>query len=148
MLYGEVNGFHFFGMGPEVQIEALEGVPSEAKDNDTAGFAKYTRERKVKVTVPQLEKHPQTGLVTPDFHILLQVTNRAGLYPIRRYKRIIFSYIHEDRPVSHRKIPETAGEAYQMYGNIDVTRPRVNYSQPVNYTPCNWWGGRAKETKK
>ncbi|KAJ5364526.1 uncharacterized protein N7496_010239 [Penicillium cataractarum] len=145
MLYGDVNGFHFFGMGPEVQIETLEGIPSDVKEGDIAGFAAYTRARKVKVTVPQIEKHPQTGLFTPDFHILLQVTNRAGPYPIRRYKRIIFSYIQEDKPVPHRKIPESANEAYRMYGNIDVTRPRVDYSQPLNYTPCNWWGWKVKK---
>ncbi|OOQ86147.1 hypothetical protein PEBR_24531 [Penicillium brasilianum] len=148
ILYGDVNGFHSFGMGPEVQLEALDGVVSDTKGGDTAGFPTHTRAQKVKVMVPQLEKHPQTGLVTPDFHILLEVTNRAGIYPIRRYKRIIFSYIREDKPASLKKIPESASDAYQMYGIIDVARPRVDYSQPLNYTPCNWWGGRPKETKK
>jgi hypothetical protein len=148
MLYGDVNGFHFFGMGPEVNIEALEGVPSDIREGDNVGFARVTRALKIAVTVPGIEKHPQTGLLTPDFHILLQVTNRAGPYPIRRYKRVILSYIREGTSESLKKIPESAGEAYRLYGNIDAGKPRVDYSQPPNYTPCNWWGGKSKETKK
>jgi hypothetical protein len=148
MLYGDVNGFHLFGKGPEVKIEPLEDIPLNTEKGDTAGFAVYTRARKIKVTVPQVEKHPQTGIVTPDFHVLLQVTNRAGPYPIRRYKRVIFSYVHEGTSASPRKVFESAGKAYQLYGNIDVAKPRVDYSQPLNYTPCNWWGGKAKEKKK
>jgi hypothetical protein len=148
MLYGDVNGFHLFGKGPEVKIEPLEDIPLNTEKGDTAGFAVYTRARKIKVTVPQVEKHPQTGIVTPDFHVLLQVTNRAGPYPIRRYKRVIFTYVHEGTSASPRKVFESAGKAYQLYGNIDVAKPRVDYSQPLNYTPCNWWGGKAKEKKK
>lgn len=147
MLYSDVNGFHFFGMGPEVNIEALEGDSSDTKEGDTAGFDTFTRARKIAVTVPEIEKHPQTGLTTPDFHILLQVTNKAGPYPMRRYKRVIFSYLHEGTSGSPQKIPQGAAEAYRMYGNIDVGKPWFGYSLPPDNTPCNWWGGKPKKTK-
>jgi hypothetical protein len=102
-LYGDVNGFHFFGKGPEVRIEADE--PAEAGDG-VAGFDNPIRGRTVTVVVPGVERNPQTGLVTPDFHVLLQVTNPAGPYPIRRYKRVIFSYVLDGVSVSLGKIPE------------------------------------------
>ncbi|KAF7555610.1 hypothetical protein G7Z17_g2038 [Cylindrodendrum hubeiense] len=106
MLYGDVNGFNGMGTGPKVDIEALDEPSSDSKLGDNAaGFASYTRGRKIKVTVARRERNPQTGLDTPDFHVLLQVTNTAGPYPIRRYKRVIFSYI-DGLPVPMGKIPD------------------------------------------
>ncbi|KAH7127938.1 hypothetical protein B0J13DRAFT_483437 [Dactylonectria estremocensis] len=106
MLYPDINGFHTLGGGPKVDIEAVEKPSSERKIADNfAGFANYTRGRKVKVTAAKRERNPQTGLATPDFHVLLQVTNTAGPYPIRRYKRVIFSYL-DGLPIPMGKIPE------------------------------------------
>ncbi|KAL3447789.1 hypothetical protein BJX65DRAFT_318111 [Aspergillus insuetus] len=110
VLYGDVNGFHVFGHGPKVLIERTDGSPSAAAHptlgENAAGFTEYTRSPCVTVTVPPMERHFQTRLVTPDFHVLLQVTNTAGKYPIRRYKRVIFSYINDGTPVPLGKEPE------------------------------------------
>lgn len=106
MLYGEVNGIHTFGMGPKVNIEATGKVSASLLLGDNAaGFASHTRGSKVQILVPSMERNPQTELVTPDFHVLLQVTNLAGPYPIRRYKRVVFSYVHDGMPASLGKIP-------------------------------------------
>ncbi|KAJ0415423.1 DUF1593-domain-containing protein [Aspergillus carlsbadensis] len=109
MLYGDVNGFHVFGHGPKVPIEPTDGSASPATHptlgENAAGFAEYTRSPCVTVTVPPRERHFQTRLVTPDFHILLQVTNNTGEYPIRRYKRVIFSYIDDGTPIPLGKEP-------------------------------------------
>ncbi|KAL2819271.1 DUF1593-domain-containing protein [Aspergillus cavernicola] len=108
MLYSDINCFHFFGRGPTVEISAEEeDLPSDPRlGDDVAGFASHTRARRVRVTVPQAERNIQTGLVTPDFHVLLQVTNTARSYPIRRYKRVIFSYVDDGSPVPLGKILE------------------------------------------
>ncbi|KAI0101134.1 DUF1593-domain-containing protein [Daldinia grandis] len=60
-------------------------------DVNDAGFTNATPGIKVQVTVPQPLRNPYTG-TSPGFHILLQVTNRAGRYPIRRYMRVICDY--------------------------------------------------------
>ncbi|KAL2802092.1 DUF1593-domain-containing protein [Aspergillus granulosus] len=108
MLYGDVNAFHVFGNGPKVIMEGSGGASAQDPKlgENAAGFAQHVRSQRVTVTVPEMERHFQTGLVTPDFHILLQVTNTAGTYPIRRYKRVIFSYIHDGSPVPLGKEPE------------------------------------------
>ncbi|KAJ5966232.1 hypothetical protein N7481_012946 [Penicillium waksmanii] len=107
MLYGDVNGFHFFGKGPKVKIEAIDDDPvSQQLDDNSAGFSSHIRGHKVQVLVPPMERNPQTGLVTPDFHVVLQVTNSAGPYPIRRYKRVVFSYVDDGSPVPLGKIPD------------------------------------------
>ncbi|KAI1874240.1 uncharacterized protein JN550_002819 [Neoarthrinium moseri] len=77
-----------------VQIEAVSpssGAPLVLQVND-AGFSNVTLGRSVKVIPPISIRNPNTGLSTTDFHILLQVTNRAGPYPIRRYMRIVLTY--------------------------------------------------------
>ncbi|KAI2462934.1 DUF1593-domain-containing protein [Annulohypoxylon bovei var. microspora] len=76
-----------------VTIAALEspaGSSGKLNAND-AGFANVTLGTKVQITAPQAAINPNTG-VESDFHVLLQVTSRAGLYPIRRYQRIVFEY--------------------------------------------------------
>ncbi|KAI1658636.1 DUF1593-domain-containing protein [Daldinia decipiens] len=60
-------------------------------DINDAGFTNATLGIKVQVTVPQPMLNTYTGTY-PGFHILLQVTNRAGQYPIRRYMRVICEY--------------------------------------------------------
>jgi len=107
MLYGDVNGFHFFGNGPEVKIEATGKASRGLQlDQSTAGFFNHTRGSQVQVHVPAVERNPQTGLVTPDFHVVLQVTNSAGPYPIRRYKRVIFSYVLDGISIPLGKVPD------------------------------------------
>jgi hypothetical protein len=92
MLYGDVNGFHSFGMGPKVKIEAIDEDPvSPQLADNAAGFSSHIRGSKVQVLVPPIERNPQTGLVTPDFQVVLQVTNSARPYPIRSHKRVVFS---------------------------------------------------------
>ncbi|OTA98381.1 hypothetical protein M426DRAFT_77020 [Hypoxylon sp. CI-4A] len=58
-----------------VEIKALEASPAT----------------KVEVIVPPASTNIYNGMPS-NFHILLQVTNRAGEYPIRRYQRVIFEY--------------------------------------------------------
>ncbi|KAH8892274.1 DUF1593-domain-containing protein [Thozetella sp. PMI_491] len=96
-LYGSVNNFNFYQLiykeRQAVRIEALAAPATPpAVANNTAGFADVAHGPKVQVTVPEVIVNNQTHLPTPDFHIILQVTNNAGKYPIRRYKRAIFEY--------------------------------------------------------
>lgn len=77
----------------DIKMEALEPPPGSTgviTVND-AGFANVTLGTKIRVTVPEPARNPSTGLPT-DFHILLQVTNNAGKYPIRRYMRVVCEY--------------------------------------------------------
>ncbi|KAI1803963.1 DUF1593-domain-containing protein [Daldinia bambusicola] len=77
----------------DVQLEPLnapEGPRAIVESND-AGFANVTLGTKIQVTILQSQKNRSTGL-SPGFHILLQVTNKAGKYPIRRYMRVICEY--------------------------------------------------------
>ncbi|KAI1212062.1 DUF1593-domain-containing protein [Annulohypoxylon truncatum] len=76
-----------------VTIEALpppEGSSGKLDAND-AGFANVTLGTRVRITAPQSFINSNTGLES-NFHVILQVTNRAGLYPIRRYQRLVFEY--------------------------------------------------------
>ena len=57
-----------------------------------AGFGNVTLGNKVRVTAPEAVTNVQTGQLMPDFHVLLQVTNRAGPHPVTRYKRTVFEY--------------------------------------------------------
>ncbi|OTA58864.1 DUF1593-domain-containing protein [Hypoxylon sp. EC38] len=77
----------------EVQMEALESQPgSSGKLNvSDAGFANVVLGTKIQVTVPEPQRNPSTGIVS-GFHLLLQVTNRKGPYPIRRYMRVVCEY--------------------------------------------------------
>jgi hypothetical protein len=56
-----------------------------------AGFSNVTLSKAVQITVPEHFTETDTG-VPMSFHILLQVTNTAGRYPIRRYLRIVCEY--------------------------------------------------------
>ncbi|KAI1101868.1 DUF1593-domain-containing protein [Jackrogersella minutella] len=76
-----------------VTINALEPpVGSNVTlDANEAGFTNVTLGTKVEITAPEAERNPNTGIVS-DFHILLQVTNSAGEYPIKRYMRVVCEY--------------------------------------------------------
>ncbi|KAI1472629.1 DUF1593-domain-containing protein [Daldinia caldariorum] len=77
----------------DVQLKPLNapaGSSAMLESND-AGFTNVTLGPKIQVTVPQSQKNRSTGML-PGFHILLQVTNRAGKYPIRRYMRVVCEY--------------------------------------------------------
>ncbi|KAI1455473.1 DUF1593-domain-containing protein [Annulohypoxylon moriforme] len=67
-----------------------EGSNGKLDVND-AGFANVTLGPKVQITVPPVSYNPYSGL-NNTFHVLLEVVNKAGLYPIRRYQRLIFEY--------------------------------------------------------
>ncbi|KAI1483508.1 DUF1593-domain-containing protein [Daldinia eschscholtzii] len=77
----------------DIQLKTLNppaGSTGKVETND-AGFTNVTLGTKIQVTVPQSQKNPSTGM-WPGFHILLQVTNKAGKYPIRRYMRVVCEY--------------------------------------------------------
>ncbi|KAF7369387.1 DUF1593-domain-containing protein [Mycena venus] len=77
----------------EIKLESLAPPASDpVLANNTAGFQNFTLGPKVQVTTPPISINGQTGESNPDIHIVLQVTNTAGIHPIRRYKRVIFSY--------------------------------------------------------
>ncbi|CAK7235907.1 hypothetical protein SBRCBS47491_009455 [Sporothrix bragantina] len=112
LLYTDINGFNIFGPRGNMKsiltaVEGAEGTGNFAKNDhtNTAGFSWYARGAQVQVSVPEVTRNPQTLLVTPDFHVVLQVTNRAGPYPVRRYKRVVFSFEYDDTSVPMGKIP-------------------------------------------
>ncbi|ETS86226.1 hypothetical protein PFICI_00054 [Pestalotiopsis fici W106-1] len=74
----------------EVPIAAVNGTGEVLATND-AGFANATLGTAIQFTAPVEWTNPNTG-VSMGFHILLQVTNSAGKYPITRYLRIVCEY--------------------------------------------------------
>ncbi|KAI4593923.1 hypothetical protein KJ359_008967 [Pestalotiopsis sp. 9143b] len=60
-------------------------------ETNDAGFSNATLGTAIEITAPVESRNQETGL-PPNFHILLQVTNPAGKYPIRRYLRIVCEY--------------------------------------------------------
>ncbi|KAI0376965.1 DUF1593-domain-containing protein [Hypomontagnella monticulosa] len=77
----------------DVVMKALDppSRPSIDIDVNDGGFGTVVLGTKIQITAPQPWRNPMTG-TNSGFHILLQVTNRAGPYPIRRYMRVICSY--------------------------------------------------------
>ncbi|KAK9419975.1 hypothetical protein SUNI508_06981 [Seiridium unicorne] len=71
----------------DVQIEVIGELGGVLEVND-ARFSNATLGQQIQIIAPELEGNPDTGLWT-DFHLLLQVTNGAGKYPIRKYLRIV-----------------------------------------------------------
>ncbi|KAI0886339.1 DUF1593-domain-containing protein [Annulohypoxylon maeteangense] len=92
-LYPEATFFSTSALTSNVTIEALsppKGSDSILVAND-AGFSNVTLGSKVLITVPESTYNANTGL-SNNFHVLLEVINKAGLYPIRRYQRLVFEY--------------------------------------------------------
>ncbi|KAF3394479.1 hypothetical protein F1880_005465 [Penicillium rolfsii] len=94
MRYGNFNGLRSSVMGPDANIEVLEGVCEDADEGDTAGFANFTPALKVAVTRPRIAKHFQMELLTLDFHILVRVTNTAGfiIHSVIQESQSLFSH--------------------------------------------------------
>lgn len=69
-------------------VDGTNGILSTVND---AGFADAVLGTEIQITPPAPWTNPSTGMPT-DFHLLLQVTNSAGDYPIRRYMRVICQY--------------------------------------------------------
>ncbi|KAJ7861702.1 hypothetical protein B0H14DRAFT_3084695 [Mycena olivaceomarginata] len=70
----------------EIKLESLAPLASDpVLANNTAGFQNFTLGLKVQVTTPPISINGQTGESNPDIPHL-------GIHPIRRYKRVIFSY--------------------------------------------------------
>lgn len=75
----------------DVQLQAINQQTGNASALNDAGFSHVALGREVRMTAPAPWNNPYTGLPT-DFHLVLQVTNTAGPYPIRRYLRVICEY--------------------------------------------------------
>ncbi|KAI1409814.1 DUF1593-domain-containing protein [Hypoxylon sp. FL1857] len=87
-LYPDPTGFQ-----SNVEMKALEpplGSSGNLDVND-AGFTNVILGPKVQVIAPESQRNPSTGVLS-GFHLLLQVTNRKGPYPIRRYMRVVCKY--------------------------------------------------------
>lgn len=75
----------------DVQLQAADSSTGNASVVNDAGFEFAVSGKDAQVTAPAPWTNPYTGLLT-DFHLLLQVTNTAGKYPIRRYLRVVCQY--------------------------------------------------------
>ena len=75
----------------DIQMKAIDQATGNVSAVNDAGFANAVLGTELQITAPSPWTNPETGLPT-DFHLLLQVTNSAGPYPIRRYLRIVCEY--------------------------------------------------------
>ncbi|KAH6646246.1 hypothetical protein BKA67DRAFT_664094 [Truncatella angustata] len=89
-VYGEPTGWNTDYGDVQMQANGTPGVGDMVLVND-AGFTNVTVARDIQITAPQVQRNTKTGLLS-DFHLLLQVTNNAGKYPIRRYLRVVLEY--------------------------------------------------------
>ncbi|KAH6952112.1 hypothetical protein DER45DRAFT_577585 [Fusarium avenaceum] len=65
-------------------VPRLEGAGQTLQRNNS-GFGQVVSSPKVKVSIPVKDEWN-------DLHLILQVTNSAGKYPITRYKRVVFRW--------------------------------------------------------
>ncbi|KAF3002298.1 hypothetical protein E8E14_002296 [Neopestalotiopsis sp. 37M] len=81
----------FFPEYLDVNFQPISSETDNANALNDAGFSTIISAQTIQITAPMELENSYTGRPT-DFHLLLPVTNSAGLYPIRRYLRIICQY--------------------------------------------------------
>ncbi|KAJ2991241.1 hypothetical protein NUW58_g344 [Xylaria curta] len=75
----------------DIKLQALRPATGDLSVLNDASFAQAVLGSEVQITAPAPWSNPYTGQPT-GFHLVLQVTNSAGHYPIRRYMRIVCEY--------------------------------------------------------
>ncbi|KAI0969245.1 hypothetical protein F4678DRAFT_439841 [Xylaria arbuscula] len=75
----------------DIKLKALRPATGNVSVMNDAGFTQAVLGSDIQITAPAPWLNPYTGQNT-DFHLVLQVTNSAGPFPIRRYLRVVCEY--------------------------------------------------------
>ncbi|KAF2968740.1 hypothetical protein GQX73_g4849 [Xylaria multiplex] len=75
----------------DIKLQALSPTTGDISVLNDAGFIQPVLGSEIQITAPAPWSNPQTDQPT-DFHLVLQVTNSAGTFPIRRYMRVVCEY--------------------------------------------------------